>query len=242
MPAPPTPNNITRSVTRHRRQQHHHSLNTATHGHICLSTTAPATSNTGPAAAPPATTTASPSTFPAHAFWTANTVVDPAAGAALEYCHLKLGPDGEKWIHGAANEMGRLAEGVQPHMPTGSETIHSIHHSEILEGRRATYLKIVASYQPHKAEIQRVHFTCGGDRIDYKDKVKTDGAGLEVVKLLLNSTISTLGARWMSYDIKDFYLDTPMQRYEYMRIPVKHIPTIIMEQYNLHPLVLVEIR
>jgi hypothetical protein len=33
--------------------------------------------------------------LPGHAFWTANTVVNPNTGAALEYQHLKLGPDGE---------------------------------------------------------------------------------------------------------------------------------------------------
>jgi hypothetical protein len=87
--------------------------------------------------------------------------------------------------------MGRLAEGVQPHMPTGTETMHFIHHSELPAGRRATYLKIVESYRPHKAEKHRIRFTCGGNQIDYKEKVKTDGAGLELVKLLLNSTIST---------------------------------------------------
>ena len=51
----------------------------------------------------------------------------------------------------------------------------------------------------------------------------------------------------MTVDIKDYYLGTPMNRYEYMRIPVKHIPQDIMDQYNLHDLiendhVLVEIR
>ena len=51
----------------------------------------------------------------------------------------------------------------------------------------------------------------------------------------------------MTVDIKDYYLGTPMNRFEYMRIPVKHIPDDIMHQYNLAGLivnnhVLVEIR
>ena len=37
------------------------------------------------------------------------------------------------------------------------------------------------------------------------------------VKILLNSVISTKGARFMTIDIKDFYLNTPMARFEYMR-------------------------
>ena len=38
-------------------------------------------------------------------------------------------------------------------------------------------------------------------------------------------------------DIKDFYLNNPMEVFEYMRIPVKDIPAIIMEQYKLQGLV-----
>ena len=51
----------------------------------------------------------------------------------------------------------------------------------------------------------------------------------------------------ITVDIKDYYLCTPMNRFEYMRIPVKHIPQDIMHRYNLAGLivndhVLVEIR
>jgi hypothetical protein len=38
-------------------------------------------------------------------------------------------------------------------------------------------------------------------------------------------------------DIKDFYLNTPMERYEYMRIPIDIIPANIFEYYNLEKLV-----
>jgi Reverse transcriptase (RNA-dependent DNA polymerase) len=41
----------------------------------------------------------------------------------------------------------------------------------------------------------------------------------------------------MTLDIKDFYLNTPMERYEYMCIPMDIIPDAIMEQYNLQALV-----
>jgi hypothetical protein len=57
---------------------------------------------------------------------------------------------------------------------------------------------------------------------------------LTVVKLLLNSVISTPEARFMTGDIKNFYLGTPMMEYEYMRVPVSAVPDDIMEEYNLH--------
>ena len=37
----------------------------------------------------------------------------------------------------------------------------------------------------------------------------------------------------MSIDIKNFYLETPMTRYEYLRIPVESIPVEFMLEYNL---------
>ena len=41
----------------------------------------------------------------------------------------------------------------------------------------------------------------------------------------------------MGIDIKDFYLNNPMKRAEYMRIPVNQIPKKIMDMYDLWPLV-----
>jgi len=40
----------------------------------------------------------------------------------------------------------------------------------------------------------------------------------------------------MTLDIKDFYLNTDMPHYEYMRTPVGSIPAKIMKLYNLEPL------
>jgi hypothetical protein len=40
----------------------------------------------------------------------------------------------------------------------------------------------------------------------------------------------------MTIDIKDFYLNNPMSRYEYMRIPINVIPEDIIDQYGLREL------
>ena len=37
----------------------------------------------------------------------------------------------------------------------------------------------------------------------------------------------------MMLDIKDFYLNTPMERYEYMRLKLTDIPEEIIVEYNL---------
>jgi hypothetical protein len=45
--------------------------------------------------------------------------------------------------------------------------------------------------------------------------------------------ISTPGAKMLTADIKDYFLNNPMDRYEYMKIPLKWIPQEILEQYGL---------
>jgi hypothetical protein len=54
--------------------------------------------------------------------------------------------------------------------------------------------------------------------------------------MLINSIVSTPGARWMSIDIKDFYLNTPMSHYEYMKVPIHLFPDAIQQHYQLDPL------
>ena len=38
----------------------------------------------------------------------------------------------------------------------------------------------------------------------------------------------------MTIDIKDFYLMTPMTRYEYFRMKLELIPQDVIDKYNLH--------
>ena len=44
----------------------------------------------------------------------------------------------------------------------------------------------------------------------------------------------------MLIDLKNYYLGTPMVRYEYMRLPIAIIPLEIVEQYKLLDLVVVD--
>jgi hypothetical protein len=50
----------------------------------------------------------------------------------------------------------------------------------------------------------------GGDRINYPGKVATPTAEMLVAKMLFNSIISTRGAWFMTMDISNFYLMTPL--------------------------------
>ena len=58
-------------------------------------------------------------------------------------------------------------------------------------------------------------------------------------KLLVNSVISDAekGARFMSADLKDFFLATPMAGNEYMKVRMKYFPPDIIAWYKLNQLV-----
>jgi hypothetical protein len=65
----------------------------------------------------------------------------------------------------------------------------------------------------------------------------TKTADLATIKLLLNSVVSKQNGHFMTADVKNFYLNTPLERPEYIRIPVKLIPQEIIDNYKLTPLI-----
>ena len=85
--------------------------------------------------------------------------------------------------------------------------------------------------RPQKEDPHRIHFTVGGDRLDYTGPTTTETAEIQTDNLLFNSIISTKGGQFMCIDLKDFYLGTPMNRYEYMWINMADIPQDIINQY-----------
>ena len=156
------------------------------------------------------------------------------------------GPDKLIWERATAMEIGRLTQGL-PGLVEGTDTMYFINHNDKPNDRRASYCRTVCSINPNKQETHRVRFTYGGDRSDYPYEVSTATVDTTTVKIHLNSVISTEGAKYATLDIKNFYLNTPLERYEYMRILIDIIPTSIMEHYKLSPLivngyVMVEIR
>jgi hypothetical protein len=108
-----------------------------------------------------------------------------------------------------------------------------IYHHILPKGRNATYSRFVASKRPHKVESKRVRLTVGGSQIYYPGGVSTPTAGITTAKLLFNSVISTANARLAVFDLTYFYLGTPMECYEYMRIHLSSIPQSIIDQYAL---------
>jgi hypothetical protein len=71
----------------------------------------------------------------------------------------------------------------------------------------------------------------GGDRLDYSGDVATSTADITAFKILINRTLSTADAAMMMMDIKNYYLGTPLPRFEYMKMLLSRFP--IVDKYNL---------
>ena len=63
--------------------------------------------------------------------------------------------------------------------------------------------------------------------------VATPTGSLELLNLIINSTLSCTGARFAFFDINFFNLDNPMDRSEYAGIKMSVIPQEIIDEYNL---------
>jgi hypothetical protein len=127
-------------------------------------------------------------------------VMDKDTCKLLNYGQLMNSPKYKRaWSLSEANEFGQLANGIG--------------------GRQ-----FACSVRPEKAEPNQMQFTVGGNRINYPSKVATPTAEMLVATMLFNSVISTKETRFMTMDISNFYLMTPLHRAEFIRIKISDIP------------------
>jgi hypothetical protein len=90
----------------------------------------------------------------------------------------------------------------------------------------------VVYIKEHKEERERTRLTVGGDQIEYLGAKSTRTVG-NTTKILINSVISTKGERFLVVDIKNFYLNTPLGRFEYVVINLSSLPQDIIDEYGL---------
>ena len=93
--------------------------------------------------------------------------------------------------------------------------------------------RIVCNYRPEKKDPNRCRITVGGNMTNYPGDCGTPTSDLLTVKLLLNSVISTDGARFMILEISNFYLTTPLKRKEYVKTKLSNFPKTVIAHYNL---------
>eukprot|EP00804_Cyclotella_cryptica_P008108 CCRYP_004594-RA/>CCRYP_004594-RA protein AED:0.30 eAED:0.28 QI:0/0/0/1/0/0.5/2/0/866 len=167
-----------------------------------------------------------------------NAVLNENTGELMEYRHLIKDPKySTTWRKAYGKELGRLAQGI-PGLVQGTNTIVFIAKDDVPTDRRrdVTYGRICTNFRPEKEDPHRIRLTVGGNNIHFPGDCGTPTADMLTTKILLNSIISTQGARFMTIDIKDFYLNTPMARPEFMRLKLADIPEEFIILYNLRKL------
>ena len=170
-------------------------------------------------------------------------VLDQATGRMLEHRQLRSHPNYKAiWDQSYANELGWLCQGIGTDntSPTGkridgTDTFRPIAYMDIPSDRRqdVTYSRVVCEVRPTKNDPNRTRITIGGNRICYPGDTGTRTGSLELVKLQLNNVLSTPHARFATFDISNFYLGTPLDRPEYVRIKFGDIPTEFVNEYDL---------
>jgi hypothetical protein len=158
----------------------------------------------------------------------ANAVICPETGKSLKHQELittlkyKI-----QWMRSTANEINRLYN---------TNTIRFIRRAEIPKGREVTYGSFLVDIKDHKEERERTKLTVGGDQIEYPGDKSTRTAGITTATILINSVISNQGAKFLVIDIQNFYLNTPLGRFEYMAINLASLPQETIKNYNLNKL------
>jgi hypothetical protein len=165
----------------------------------------------------------------------ANAVIHPVTGKEMEYMALMKDPCLQPlWTRGFGNKYGCLFQGIRD-IP-GTDTCFFIKLTNVPKDRKITYGKIVWGYKTHKKEKECVWLTTGGDKLDYSGDVATSTADITTFKILINSTLSTEDAAMMMMDIKNYYIGTPLPRFEYTKMLLSRFPEEIVQKYNLNAL------
>ncbi|KAL7479589.1 hypothetical protein ACHAW6_005315 [Cyclotella cf. meneghiniana] len=82
-------------------------------------------------------------------------------------------------------------------------------------------------------EKECTRLTVDGSLIDYPWPIATPTTNLTIAKLLFNSVVLTPGAHFLTVDIKDFYLNTPMEHPEFVHLKFGLLPPEIVDAYGL---------
>jgi len=165
------------------------------------------------------------------------------SGKLLEHKQLRRHPRLKKtWDTSYANELGRLCQGVgegtagpKKQRVAGTGTFRVINYDDIPQAKRSDicHTRVVCEYRADKDDPNRTRITLAGGHICVPYDVSTPTGSLELVKLMINSVLSRENARFAAFDVKNFYLDTPMKEPEYVRVLLKDIPQEFIDEYNL---------
>ena len=104
--------------------------------------------------------------------------------------------------------------------------------------RKVIYASFISDHRPLKDEKWRIFVVVGGNKLTYVYNFSSPATDLIKTKILLNSIIpdAKSSARFLSMDLKDMFLHTPIEQPKYMKVPINYFPDNIEEKYHLETL------
>ena len=82
---------------------------------------------------------------------------------------------------------------------------------------------VVCEVRFQKEDPNRTSITVAGSRIYYPGDIGTPIGSLDLVKLMINSVLYRCNARFVYFDTKNFYFQTPMYWHDYVLIKLSDI-------------------
>ena len=140
-----------------------------------------------------------------------------------------------------SNKIGRLRQGVVTRINDigkrveGTNTFYVIKFEDIRKDRlnEIYYTSVVCEVRPDKKDPNQTRITICGTNVYYPGDVGTNTASLELFKLTINSILSISAAKYACFDIEFFYLSTPLDRPEYVKVQLSKITQEFITEYNL---------
>ena len=161
-----------------------------------------------------------------------NVVIDPTIRSSLEYRHLTKGTIRSIWENPFANKIVWLAQRVGTKFSSGDIKIWFIHKEQFPAGRTVPYEIIVDEIYPQKSETHRTRLNMGVNLINLLGEVNKPKADIKTSKLIFNSVLLTKNAKFMCSDIDNLYLNNPMDRYKYIKLPMENFPAKLSNNKN----------
>ena len=137
-----------------------------------------------------------------------------------------------------ANELGRIFQGIRTrpkkntHRIKVTDKFNAINYDDIPKELRKeiTYYKFVCTFRTKKQDLDRICITIGGNRIKYTGDVGTKTTSLDLFKIVINSILSRKDANYVISNIINVYLQTPLERPEYVHINIRYIPQELIDE------------
>ena len=89
----------------------------------------------------------------------------------------------------------------------------------------ATYRSFQCNIHPKNKESDWTRLTVSGKRINYSGKVGTLTTKFLLIKIMFNRIILNPDAKFMTIGTSNFYFNTPMKIYEYLKLKLSYIPS-----------------